>query len=142
MLSKLSPTLGIAWPRRPAGRLSRAMLLVIAGGLAAAIWLAVGSWSPKLPALSALKDPSHASLPANRGLSGEAVTRRLMQAGYLDVHDVRRRGAVYLARARISDRQGVRLVVHAQSGEVLGLKTVIERGSGGPQRAAEVLAGP
>jgi hypothetical protein len=102
-------------------RLRGARLLGVAGVLlAAALVVLVG------PALNTVPNvPQAPTVP----LSAEAIRDRLAAAGFADLDLLKRRGPNYTARARLGDGPKVHLVIHGQTGAILGLTLWRERRS-------------
>ena len=86
-------------------------------------------WSPALALTLALSSPSladaaEAGVFNRRALDAPAVEMVLARQGFRDVVDLRRKGAIWVARASGPDGRRMLAVVDATSGEITGLRPV------------------
>jgi len=81
-------------------------------------------WSPLLVLMLALAASRLAHAAEAGALDAGAVEIVLARQGFRDVVDVRRKGAIWVARASGPDGRRMLAVVDAASGEITGLKPV------------------
>jgi hypothetical protein len=81
-------------------------------------------WSPLLVLMPALAASRLAHAADAGALDAGAVEIVLSRQGFRDVVDVRRKGAIWVARASGPDGRRMLAVVDAASGEITGLKPV------------------